>query len=41
MFSVAEQAQSPVATADRNRSCTPTPTISDVLSVSVPASSER
>jgi hypothetical protein len=41
MFSVAKQAQSPAATADRNRSCTPTPTISDVLFVSIPASSER
>jgi hypothetical protein len=41
MFSVAKQAQSPAATADRNRSCTPTPTISDVLLVSIPASLER
>jgi hypothetical protein len=40
MFSVAKQAQSPAATADRNRSCTPT-TISDVLFVSIPASLER
>jgi hypothetical protein len=41
MFSVAKQAQSPAATADRNRSCTPTPTISDVLFVSITASLER
>jgi hypothetical protein len=41
MFSVAKQAQSPAAAADRNRSCTPTPTISDMLFVSIPASSER
>jgi hypothetical protein len=39
MFSVAKQAQSPAATADRNRSCTPT--ISDVLFVSIPATLER
>jgi len=41
MFSVAKQAQSPAAAADRNRSCTPPPTISDMLFVSIPASSER
>jgi hypothetical protein len=41
MFSVAKQAQSPAATADRNRSCTPAPTISDVLLVSIPAILER
>jgi hypothetical protein len=41
MFSVAKQAQSPAATADRDRSCTPTPTISDVLFVSIPAGLER
>jgi len=41
MFSVAKQAQSPAATADRNRSCTPTPTIPDVLFGSIPGSSER
>jgi hypothetical protein len=41
MFSVAKQAQSPAATADRNRSCTPTPMISDVLVVSIPASLGR
>jgi hypothetical protein len=41
MFSVAKQAQSPATTVDRNRSCTPTPTISDVLFVSIPASLER
>jgi hypothetical protein len=34
MFSVAKQAQSPAATADRNRSCT-------VLFVSIPAGLER
>ena len=39
MFSVAEQAQSPAATADRNRSCTPM--ISDVAFVSIPVSLER
>jgi hypothetical protein len=41
MFSVAKQAQPPAATADRNRSCTPAPTISDVLLVSIPAILER
>jgi hypothetical protein len=41
MFSVAKQAQSPAATADRNRSCIPTPTISDVAFVSIAASLER
>src|ERR1700735_4612545 len=41
MFSVAKQAQSPAATADRNRSGTPTPTIPDVLFGSIPGSSER
>jgi hypothetical protein len=41
MFSVAKQAQSPAAAADRDRSCTSTPTISDEGFVSIPASLER
>src|ERR1700744_3985189 len=41
MFSVAKPAQSPAATADRDRSCTPTPTIPDVFFVSIPALLER
>jgi hypothetical protein len=39
MFSVAKPAQSPAATADRDRSCTPT--IPDVFFVSIPAGLER
>ena len=41
MFSVAKPAQSPAATADRDRSCTPTPTIPDIFFVSIPAGLER
>lgn len=39
MFSVAKQAQSPAATADRNRSCTSP--IPGTLHISIPASWER